>query len=400
MATGVIVSDIHIGEYPYGWIDPEQGLNTRLLDILHSLDQSIDFAIEKKVDFYTIVGDIYRIKHPNSKIRKQFAPRIKRLLQNNIRVILLTGNHDMTTSSDGAHALSEMEELCDLIDGLEVYSQPTVIKIDDTELYILPFVNRGEEKILTVNEFNAYQIKKIKEFNKQTLISKAKSNTKNRLFFGHFGTDKSVIGNSFDLDMSSDENENKILLSSFEDGAWTKVYLGHIHKHQEFNKIARHVGSIARVDFAEQDEQKGFYYFKDGTDEFVHVNDREFKTFNLKLDDDFKDVLSKFQNKIEKLDLSKTIVRVKVDIKQTYFPEIRLEEYENYLKEYSWHFLGFDINLITEEQCDAQQITVVDAPDEALKKHIEKHIDRFTGIEEDALTIGMDLLKEVKISTN
>lgn len=396
MTNGVVVSDPHIGDYAYGKIDPETGLNTRLLDVLGNLDQSINFAIKEKVAFFVIDGDIYRVKHPNSKIRKQFAPRIKNLIKNNIRTILITGNHDMTTSSDGAHALSEMEELCDLIDGLEVYSQPTIIKIKDAELYLLPFVNRGEEGILSVDEFNAYQINKIKEFNKQTLVSDAKY----KLFFGHFGTDKSVIGNSFDLDMSSDENENKIRLSLFDEGKWTKVYLGHIHKHQEFNNIVRHVGSIAKIDFAEQNEQKGFYYFKDGVDEFMHVNDREFKTFNLKLEEDFRDVLTEFYNNIKELDLSKSIVRVKLDIKQTYFPEIRLEEYEKHLREHSWHFLGFDINIITEEQSDVQQITVVDTPNEALKKHIEQHTDRFVGIEEEALTIGIELLNDIKNSTN
>jgi DNA repair exonuclease SbcCD nuclease subunit len=389
-----IISDPHIGDYSYGKTDIETGLNTRLLDFLYNLDQTINYAIENDVKVYIITGDIYRVKHPNSKIRKQFAPRIKKLLKNNIRVILLTGNHDMTTSSDGAHALSEMQELCDLINEFEVYSSSKVIKIDDdTELYILPFVNRGIEKLLTEEEFISFQKDKIHEFNNLT----KESTSKNKLFFGHFGTDQSVLGASFDLDMSSNENENIIPLAIFDEGDWTKVYLGHIHKQQEFNTISRHVGSLGRVDFAEEKEQKGFYLFENGTDKFIPIKDREFKTFKINLtDENCRKVLLNFFEKIKSLDLKNTIVRVKADVLQTFLPILKFDEIESYLRENSWHSLGVDTNLITvEEDKPKQEITTSDTPDNALKKHIEMHSERFQGIEEKSLKSGIEILKMV-----
>jgi len=389
----VIVADPHIGEYSYGKTDPDSGLNSRLLDFLRNLDQTVNFAIEKKVDAYIIAGDIYRVKHPNSKIRKQFVPRIKTLLKNNIRVILLTGNHDMTTSADGAHALSEMEELCELIDELEVYSRLKVLKLGDTELYLLPFVNRGIENLATEQDFIKFQKDKIQEFNDLTNKSKAKY----KLFFGHFGTDQSVVGASFDLDMSANENENMIPLSIFDDGKWTKVYLGHIHKHQEFNEISRHVGSIGRVDFAEEKEEKGFYFYEDGNDEFIEINDRQFKTYKLDLTEETcKKKLAKFFENVKEVDLKQTIVRVKVDVLQTYIPTLKFDEIESYLRENSWHSLGVDLNVITSENLKSEQeITTSDSPDDALRKHIEMHTDRFQGIEDKALKSGIDILKLV-----
>jgi exonuclease SbcD len=395
MAKGVIVSDIHLGEYPYGKTDVDTGLNTRFLDFLYNLDQSIDFAIANKVDFFFIVGDIYRNKHPSSKIRKQFAPRIKRLVQKHIRVILMTGNHDMTTSADGAHAMSEMEELCDLIDGLEVYSSPTIVQMEDnTELYILPYVNRGEQKLLTVQELLAFQITKIKEFNKLT----HKSVTDNKLFFGHFGTDKSMVGNSFDLDMSDDENENVVKVELFSEGNWTQVYLGHIHKQQILDEkgIVKHVGSLGRVDFAEQDEQKGFYFYQNGKDEFVPIKDRTFKTFNLTLEADHKIKIAALLERMQKTDLSTAIVKVKVEIKQTYYSEARLDLIENYLKDHSWHFTGLDISVIPDEiDKDVVRITTEDTPSDALKKFIDKNTDRFEGIEKEAFETGCEAIKTV-----
>lgn len=387
-----IISDPHIGDYSYGKTDIETGLNTRLLDFLHNLDQTVNYAIENEIDIYIIVGDIYRVKHPSSKIRKQFVPRIKKLLENNIRVILLTGNHDMTTSADGAHALSEMQELCSLIDEFEVHSRLKIIKADDdTELYLLPFINRGIEKLLTEEEFLKFQKEKIQEFNDLT----KKSNAKYKLFFGHFGTDQSVLGASFDLDMSSNENENIIPLALFDEGDWTKVYLGHIHKQQEFNTVSRHVGSLGRVDFAEEKEQKGFYVFENGNDKFIQVKDREFKTFKIKLtDENCREVFLKFFDKVKSLDLKNTIVRVKADVLQTYLPLLKFDEIETYLRENTWHSLGIDVNLMTvEEEKTEQEITTSDTPDSALKKHIEIHSERFKGIEDKSLKLGIEILK-------
>lgn len=391
----VIVSDTHIGDYPYGKTDPETGLNTRLLDFLDNFDQTINFAITKKANVFIVVGDIYRVKHPNSKIRKQFAAKLAKIIQAKIRVILMTGNHDMTTSSDGAHAMSEMEELSPLISQLTVISSPTIIDIENTRLYFLPFVNRGEHELLTPEDFLKFQRQKIKEFDEADDSEEAYHS----LFFGHFGTDKSEVGNSFDLDMSSDEFENMVQLSDF-GKKWTKVYLGHIHKHQEFNNVIRHIGSIGRVDFSEEDEQKGFYFYEDGYDEFIPIKDREFKTFQLSIkDENYKEYLNKFYKDIQKIDLSNTIVKVKVSIVQTYYSVVikSFDKIESYLRSNCWHFTSIDINVIAKEDINesVEKITSTDLPTEALKKYVEKHPDRYKGIEEKIIAKGHEILTMV-----
>lgn len=394
-----IIADPHIGDYAYSKTDSETGLDTRLLDTLNNLEYSINYSIENDVKLYIIIGDIYRVKNPNSKIRRQFAKRIKKLVKNNIEVILMTGNHDMTTSSDGAHALSEAQEFSGLIDDFAVYSKPIIISRnnkngDATELYILPFVNRSAEQLLTASDFNNFQKEKIKEFNVMTKKNKAKY----KLFFGHFGTDKSVLGNSFDLDMS-DDDEHVIKLSDFDEGDWTKIYLGHIHKCQDLNKIAKHVGSLSRVDFSEEDEQKGFYIYEDGQDEFIPVKDRTFKTFRMTItkDCDYVKEIQSLMKKIQSCDLSDVITRVKVDISQTRLSTVKFEIIESYLKKNSWYSCGVDLNVLQDEEIvNEQKITSVDLPNEALKKFIEKHPDRFSGIEDAALTSGIEILKRIK----
>jgi hypothetical protein len=156
------------------------------------------------------------------------------------------------------------------------------------------------------------------------------------------------------------------------------------------------VGSLGRVDFAEQDEQKGFYYYQNGKDEFVPIEDRTFKTFNLKLEADHKVKIAALLERMQKTDLSTAIVKVKVEIKQTYYSEARLELIENYLKDHSWHFTGLDISVIPDEiDKDVVQITTEDTPSDALRKFIEKNTDRFEGIEKEAFETGCEAIKTV-----
>jgi len=102
-------------------------------------------------------------------------------------------------------------------------------------------------------------------------------------------------------------------------------------------------------------------------------------------------------NRIRTCDLSEVIVKVKVDISQTRLSTVKFDVIESFLKKNSWYSCGVDLNVMQDEEViNEQKITSVDLPNEALKKFIEKHPDRFKGIEDDALTAGIDILKRIK----
>jgi hypothetical protein len=49
-------ADLHIGMENYGRLDPETGLNRRVVDFLERLDQVVDYAIEHAADLVIFAG--------------------------------------------------------------------------------------------------------------------------------------------------------------------------------------------------------------------------------------------------------------------------------------------------------------------------------------------------------
>jgi len=351
---GLFCSDPHIGRYKYGKVNERTGNDTRSEDVLKNFDEIIDHAIEKKVQVFVAGGDFYHIKKPQDIYKKLLAKRFERILNAKIQLILLVGNHDQGRTA--AHNLSEIFELNSQIPLLHIVEEPKVIHFDDAELYILPYVNRFDLN-LSKEVFPKFQLEHIRKFAKQ-----AAKNNKLHYFFGHFATSLSKSANSFDLGSLTDlENSEIVDIKEFDKKIWTKVYLGHIHKHQEMNDFCKHSGSTARVDFGEELEEKGFYYFEDKKDEFVELNDRKFKTLDLNLFvDDPRKEMEKFCNDIQDLDLKQTITRLRVKIKAKDRKLIKFEGVENYLKEETWSYIGKNV---TEIQGDREDIRLETSED-------------------------------------
>jgi DNA repair exonuclease SbcCD nuclease subunit len=373
----VFISDIHLGKYKYGKINAETGLDLRTEDIMSNIDQSIDFAIKKKVNSFIIAGDFYHKKRPLPIFRKLLASKLNRLLTANIETFLLLGNHDQGKTS--GHDLTELSEVGDHINNLHVIDEPQNFVIEDTNFCFLPCVNKID-----------YEIQEHEtEFNIKTINSFASQKTKadKNIFIGHFGTDKSIAGKGFDLGMIQDQDSKHIRvvpLSTFDEKFWTRVYLGDIHKPQELNSFSRHIGSIARVDFGEEYETKGFYYYEDGKDEFIKLHDREFKSLEVNLDNDkARETMTEFCENVQDLDLSEAIVRLKITIRQSDRKMINFDFLENFLKEESWNYIGKNLLEIT---TDKESITL-DTNDEL--NHIElfkKYIDLISDkIDEDLI---------------
>jgi len=328
----VIISDIHIGKYKYGKINTETGFDLRTEDILRNIDSSIDFAIKNKVDAFIIAGDFYHVKRPQSIFRKLIAARISRILRNNIETYLLLGNHDQGKTS--GHDLVELLELSDQIKHLHVIDEPKTFEQGELLLCFLPCINKIDLNLKKEDDFE-YNMNQIKFLSDEA----SKSDKKYKFFFGHFGTDNSMAGKSFDLGAVT-HKERIIPLKVFDHEIWTRVYLGDIHKQQELNDFCRHPGSIARVDFGEEFEPKGYYYFEDGKDKFIEVPDREFKTLEVNLTDSPRDTMKQFCSDIQDLDLTNSIVRLKVTIKASERKLINFKAIEDYLKEESWNYIG------------------------------------------------------------
>jgi exonuclease SbcD len=337
----VLISDIHIGRYKYGKMN-QDGYDTRTLDILENIQQSLDYAFENKIKNVMILGDFYHNKKPPQVFRRLLSIRLGWALEHGIKLYLLMGNHDQGKTH--GHDLVEFVELSHQIDNLVVVEKPIAIETEDSILCFMPHVNAFDLNIAT-QDFYSYVIKSVNELTDEA----RKSTAKYKYFFGHYATDKSIAGKSFDMGM--DEKCNRVIpISIFDPTVWTRVYLGDIHKPQELNSICRHVGSIARVDFGEEGEKKGFYVVDGKKDKFIEIKDREFKTLSLDLSDKPREQMSEFCESIQDFDLSKSIVRLKIVIKETDKNLISFTGLEDYLRESSWNYIGKNIQEIRESK--------------------------------------------------
>jgi DNA repair exonuclease SbcCD nuclease subunit len=358
----VIISDTHLGKYKYGKVDVRTGLDLRTNDILKNIDSSIDFAIENKVDCFFIDGDFYHIKKPAPIFRKLLAARFGRILSSKIKLFLVLGNHDQGKTI--GHDLVELFEMGSHIENLYVIDKPQMIEIEDCALCFLPHVNKIEFNLERDSYFEFF-INSVKELTESAKSSKKKQ----KLFFGHFGTDKSVTGNSFDLGFVKDKSERVVPLDSFDKEVWTKVYLGDIHLQQELNSFCRHVGSIARVDFGEESDQKGFYFYDNGKDSFIKLDDRKFKTLEVDLTNNARETMGEFCSKVQDEDLKDSIVRIKITVKSSDRVLISFKALEEYLKENSWNYIGKSITEINDNDLEIEMMNEED--------HELNHMDVF-----------------------
>jgi exonuclease SbcD len=384
----VLLSDLHLGRYKYGKIETS-GIDTRTNDILENIQKALDYANDNDIKTIAILGDFYHTKRPPQLFRRLLVSKFEWALSKGITLYLLLGNHDQGKTH--GHDLVELVELSSQIKNLHVIEMPTIIEQEDSLLCFLPHVNIFDFNIAK-EEFHDYIINKVKDMEKEA----KKLNKKFNYFFGHFGTDKSFAGKSFD--MGGDEKCSRILpLEIFDKAVWTRVYLGDIHKQQELNEVCKHVGSIAKVDFGEEGEEKGFYFVDGENDKFITiVNDREFKTLTIDFtkNDDLKETVSEFYQKTEKIKTDESIVRLRVILKEKNRKLINFNEIDDFLKSRAWNYIGKTFQEIKEEK---QEIRLEAGSELNYMSLFRDYLSKLNADDKENLEkCGEEILKEVQ----
>lgn len=284
-------SDLHFGSGErYGSLNPETGLNRRFEDFTKALDKAIDFSIEKDVDLVIFTGDTYKHATPEPIYQREFAKRIKRLSSKKIPTILLVGNHDILYRIDGSDALDIYSTL--EIEHVTVFNRIELKNIEtksgSVQVLALPHITKSrlltkeDYRSLSTKEQDDLMIRKVKEAieaNVEKLTPTLPS-----ILIGHGTIETAQFGGEQDLSIG------KVLsypLSYFQSKELDYVGFGHIHRHQVLQKkdpIILYAGSLERVDFGEENEDKGFIYLKlekhNTTFEFKSTNPRKFITIN------------------------------------------------------------------------------------------------------------------------
>ena len=257
-------SDLHIGVENYGRVDPATGLSTRLGDFLASLDQVVQFALEHDVDLVLLAGDVYKGRDPSQTHQREFARRLSQLSAAGIPTFLLVGNHDLPNAASRANAVEIFPTLqvpgVYIGDNLQNYTIPT--KSGPLQVLGVPWPRRGG--ILSREDSRGMSIEEVRE-EIQDRMTIAIANRAQQLdpavpaiLAGHATVNGATVGTERSMMLGQD---HVLLVSAVHHPQLEYVALGHIHRHQVLRHdppMAVYSGSLQRVDFSEEGDEKGF----------------------------------------------------------------------------------------------------------------------------------------------
>ena len=337
-------ADLHLGVESYGRPDPATGLSTRLADFVQAYGRIVDYAMENEVDLVLFAGDAYKGREPTPTQQREFARGINRLASAGIAVFLLTGNHDLPNAVGKATA-TEIFTTLD-VKNVHVSSRPEVVRMETkhgpVQVASLPWPRRS--LLLGKEETKGLDLDHIKQKIEEALTRIIESHAAKldpdipAVLAAHVWVNGCRTGSEKMITIGQD---HALLASNLANPAFDYVALGHIHKQQVMTPgppPVVYAGSPERLDFSEEDDEKGFYIVDITSDKaagrrvveftFHTLPARRFVSFNISIKDDDPDptatILKALDSKKERIE--DAVVRVAIDLPAAAEPLIREAE--------------------------------------------------------------------------
>lgn len=259
-------ADIHLGSNTYGRIDPETGLNTRLLDFKRCFEFMVRRGLEEDIDLFLFCGDAYRTADPTPTQQQVFAECLQPIAEAGIPIVMVTGNHDHPVSFGKASAI----DIFSYISGeVHVFRRPDTALIQTKsgplQLLAMPWPIRS--LLLSKGEYRKKSPLEIREIIEQIYVDFIAAAAKDfdpalpTVLAGHFSVQGSEYAGSERTSLIA--HEPKFTPGQLSPPPIDYVALGHIHRFQDRRTDPDappvvYCSSIARISFKECDERKGF----------------------------------------------------------------------------------------------------------------------------------------------
>ncbi|MEA5419793.1 exonuclease subunit SbcD [Spirulina sp. CCNP1310] len=287
------LSDIHIGSgFNHGRTNPETGMNTRLEDFVESLSLAIDRALDEPVDLVLFGGDAFPDATPPPYVQRAFATQFRRLADARIPTIMLVGNHDQHSQGSGGNSLGIYHTLAvpGFIVGENIATYPIDTPNGRIQVITLPWLNNAT--LLTRPETEGKSMGEIQKLLIDKLAVVLEDEIRNldpelpTVLLAHVMADRANLGAERFLAVGKGFT---LPVSLFIRPELDYVALGHVHKHQNLNPNNQppvvYPGSIERVDFSEEKEDKGFVLVEvikgSAQWQFCPVDPRPFRTIRV-----------------------------------------------------------------------------------------------------------------------
>ena len=287
------LSDIHMGSgFSHGRINPETGLSTRLEDFVKTLSRCIDRALTDAVDMVIFGGDAFPDATPPPYVQEAFASQFRRLVDANIPTVLLVGNHDQHSQGQGGASLCIYRTLG--VKGFVVGDTLTTHRIQTrngvVQVMTLPWLTRST--LMTRQDTDNLSLSEVNQLLTERLRVVLEGEVRRldpdvpTVLLAHLMADNATLGAERFLAVGKGFT---LPLSLLTRPCFDYVGLGHVHKHQNLNKSndppVIYPGSIERVDFSEEKEDKGYVMIElergNAQWEFCRLDVRTFRTIEV-----------------------------------------------------------------------------------------------------------------------
>ncbi len=379
-------ADLHLGVESYGRIDPTTGLSSRFHDFLSALDQVVDYALANRVDLVLFCGDAYKSREPSQTQQREFAKRINRLSTSDIPIFLLIGNHDLPNAIGRATSTEIFDTLA--VKNVYVSNHPEIYRIPTNsgtiQIASLPWLRRStllskeDTKNLTFDQINQrlqQVLTNIIAANIPKLDPKLPS-----ILAAHVWVSSAQVGSERSMTIGQ---EHMLLLSNVANPAFDYIALGHIHKHQVLsqNPPVVYPGSLERLDFSEEEDNKGFYLVEIEPDketgkrrvsfDFHQVTGRRFLTINIDIESQDTEPTATVLRAIAEQEerVRDAIVRLNISLPAETEGQLRDNDIRDMLKETYYFTIAKDTQ--RESRSPGRWIAEDLLPLEALKAYLE-----------------------------
>ncbi|PSQ81243.1 MAG: exonuclease SbcCD subunit D [Bacteroidetes bacterium QS_8_68_15] len=402
-------ADIHLGITTFGRVDPETGLNTRILDFKRSFEFLVERGLSEGIDCFLFAGDAYRTADPTPTQQKVFAECLRPVAEAGLPIVMVVGNHDHPVTFGKASALDIFGHL----DGdVHVFDQPESAVIETPagplQLLALPWPIRS--KILSKDEHQGKSPKALREFIEDrytNFIDRHAAELDPSLpavLAGHFSVQGAEMAGSERTSLIA--HEPKFTAGDLSVPPIDYAALGHIHQYQ--NRAPEDAGgppviypsSIERVSFKEWDERKGFVLVDidaadaetsdEKTTQFAFVETPARPFVALRIDArEAEDPTEAILDEIEEQDVADAIVRVRYHIEEAQIADVDARRLREALSEaHAVAALERDVDPAERERRTV--VTRESTLEDALRQYVAQR-EELASIEDDLVDAALDL---------
>lgn len=318
----VICGDTHFGRgYSFGKIDSLTGHNTRLLDYEKTLSDIITYTIENKIELFIFLGDIFETRSPAPHQMVIFYRQLKRLIDNNVTIFMIRGNHDSNFSRKITSSLDPLKEL--YLPNLHIYNNIDSFTFTDNHnesinIILMPYHNRQSYGKDTNEEA-------LNEIRAELDIAKSKIQPNiPTICVAHMMFEDTLPGDAGEYGL----NELVVPFNMFND--IDIMIAGHIHRSSIHKKEPAFIysGSMECNDFSEREHNKVFLIYdsnKKGVEAitFMPIITRKFIDFEIDFIKDMPaDPMKVILDRIENENIKDAIVRLCVRLPESEISKI------------------------------------------------------------------------------